>query len=109
MPKDVAEAKLAATGSAVPSGGPYPKLPPNFQKGVAISVFQNSGGLNSNWGRYAEARGKLFGLVPNIMDKSTPNDGGCDFWDRCAATQLNVVGCAICVQSLRQLAPSEAS
>ena len=83
MPEKVAEARLAATGSAVPGGGPRPKLPPDFQKGVAISMFQNSGGINSNWGRFAEARGKFFGLMPNIMDKSSPNDGACDFWDKC--------------------------
>ena len=86
VPEQVVEARLAATGSAVPSGGPRPKLPPDFQKGVAISMFQNSGGINSNWGRFAEARGKLFGLIPNIMDKSSPNDGACDFWDRCGLT-----------------------
>jgi len=85
IPKPIADEKLAATGSKVAAGGPRPKLPEQFQKGVAISMFQNSGGINSNWGRYAEARGKLFGLIPNIMDKSSPNDGACDFWDRCVS------------------------
>jgi hypothetical protein len=105
VPEEVASAKLAATGSAVKTGGPYPKLPPNFQKGIAISIFQNSGGVNSNWGRYAEARGKLFGLIPNIMDKSSPNDGACDFWDRCAVTVVSrsrAFQVLLCVMSARR-------
>jgi hypothetical protein len=82
IPKEVADEKLDATASKVPTGGSALQFPEKFQKGVAISIFQNSGGINSNWGRFAEARGKLFGLIPNIMDRSSPNDGACGFWER---------------------------
>lgn len=110
IPKPVADEKLAATGSKVAAGGPRSKLPETFQKGVAISMFQNSGGINSNWGRYAEARGKLFGLIPNIMDKSSPNDGACDFWDRCARdlappTLGGQVPKVTCTQVVKSAAP----
>jgi hypothetical protein len=76
---------LQGVGSATPAASRGPGgLPNKFLKGVAISVFQNSGGLNSNWGQFAEATGKCCGLIPNIMDRSNPNDGACGFWDGCA-------------------------
>lgn len=36
---------------------PSPSADGNFQKGIAISVWQNSGGENSNWGRFTERSG----------------------------------------------------
>jgi hypothetical protein len=83
VPKRVADEKLEAVASKVPADGAAPQFPEKFQKGIAISIFQNSGGINSNWGHFAESRGKLCGLIPNIMDRSSPNDGACGFWDRC--------------------------
>eukprot|EP00892_Ulva_mutabilis_P001999 jgi/Ulvmu1/117/UM001_0121.1 len=83
LPQSVLDEQVAAVGSAIEarSAGPG-KSPPEFQKGVAISVWQNCGGSNSNWGRFADMPGKCFNLVPNIMDRSSPNDGGTGFWER---------------------------
>ena len=84
VPQSVLDKEVAAVGSAIEARSDGPgKSPPEFQKGVAISVWQNCGGQNSNWGRFAEKPGKCFGLVPNIMDRTDPNDGGTGFWERC--------------------------
>lgn len=51
-----------------------------FHKGVAISVWQNSGGENSNWGEFAE-NSKCCGLLPNIQDGSHVGVS-CNFWEK---------------------------
>lgn len=83
LPQSVLQAEVEATGSAIEAKSEGPgQSPPEFQKGVAISVWQNCGGQNSNWGRFVEKTGKCFGLWPNVMDRSSPNDGGTGFWER---------------------------
>jgi len=56
--------------------------PFEFQKGVAISTWQNSGGEDTNWDDFSRATGKLCGLYPNIMGR-TRNDECSDFWNEC--------------------------
>eukprot|EP01023_Acetabularia_acetabulum_P029263 TRINITY_DN27637_c0_g1_i7.p1 TRINITY_DN27637_c0_g1~~TRINITY_DN27637_c0_g1_i7.p1 ORF type:complete len:301 (-),score=33.71 TRINITY_DN27637_c0_g1_i7:448-1350(-) len=53
-------------------------LPDEFQKGVAISVWQNSPDSASNWGKFC--RGKKMGCIPNVFDRSDPSCQS-DFWN----------------------------
>ena len=66
---------------------PANKPTEEFHKGVAISMWQNSGGENSNWGQFVNQRGKCFGLYPNIMDRSDPSEASPDFWHRYGTAQ----------------------
>jgi hypothetical protein len=62
----------------------------SFHKGIAISMWQNSGGENSNWGRFVERRGCCCDLWPTVMDRTAPPSGG-GFWDRCATSARNAL------------------
>jgi hypothetical protein len=55
---------------------------PRFLKGVAISVWQNTGDPDSNWTRYAHSRWpfRSFG-IPAIRGKYNI-DVNTDFWNR---------------------------
>eukprot|EP01023_Acetabularia_acetabulum_P012202 TRINITY_DN15708_c0_g1_i1.p1 TRINITY_DN15708_c0_g1~~TRINITY_DN15708_c0_g1_i1.p1 ORF type:complete len:219 (-),score=15.65 TRINITY_DN15708_c0_g1_i1:19-675(-) len=53
-------------------------FPEDFQKGVAVSVWQNSPDTWSNWGQFC--RGYRFGILPNVYDRSDPNKQS-DFWN----------------------------
>lgn len=51
--------QMPSIPTTLPAGlvEPSPSAADNFQKGIAISVWQNSGGENSNWGRFTERSG----------------------------------------------------
>eukprot|EP01024_Parvocaulis_polyphysoides_P036213 TRINITY_DN32217_c1_g1_i2.p1 TRINITY_DN32217_c1_g1~~TRINITY_DN32217_c1_g1_i2.p1 ORF type:complete len:466 (+),score=25.36 TRINITY_DN32217_c1_g1_i2:170-1567(+) len=53
-------------------------FPKDFQKGVAISVWQNAPDSHSNWTKFC--KGKKFGCIPNVFDRSDPNVQS-DFWN----------------------------
>eukprot|EP01024_Parvocaulis_polyphysoides_P044946 TRINITY_DN4169_c0_g1_i8.p1 TRINITY_DN4169_c0_g1~~TRINITY_DN4169_c0_g1_i8.p1 ORF type:complete len:465 (+),score=48.02 TRINITY_DN4169_c0_g1_i8:12-1406(+) len=53
-------------------------LPAEFQKGVAISVWQNSPDKESNWGKFC--KGRKLGCIPNVFDRSDPECQS-DFWN----------------------------
>jgi hypothetical protein len=104
VPSGVNQASLAEVGTDLPAGdtSTSPETGAQFQKGVAISMWQNSGGEHSNWGQFVDSRGKCCGLIPNIMDRSSPNDGACGFWERCVQVywaacccKVGVCGCVV--------------
>jgi hypothetical protein len=78
------QVRFARAGAVPCAGTRGENCPAEFQKGIAISMWQNSGsdGVNTNWDQFTRQRGKCFGLVPNIMDRSV-NVPNSDFWNRC--------------------------
>ena len=72
------EAPNENVGAIIPE-----EIPSVFHKGVAISMWQNSGGKQTNWSDFANARGNCFGFFPKIMDRSD-NTVTSDFWNKYA-------------------------
>lgn len=56
-----------------------------FQKGVAISVWQNSGDQDSNWARYSKSRWPFLSFGVSAIRGVHNVDINTDFWNRYAS------------------------
>lgn len=74
-----------ATSSADPTG-----VMNKFQKGVAISVWQNSGDGDSNWARYAKSRWPFRSFGISAIRGMHNIDTNSDFWNRCAMLENHI-------------------
>lgn len=58
-----------------------------FQKGVAISVWQNSGDEDSNWARYSKSRWPFLSFGVSAIRGVHNVDINTDFWNRYASIE----------------------